>query len=68
MEAINWGDFLFGSVAGMIFMVYTLKHVLLPRAIDSFIIDGVGKTYTEECEGKLYDIKISRHGRGDDEG
>ena len=64
MEAMHWGDFLFGTVFGVLFMYYILKMLILPKVVDDFIIDGVGKTYTERCRGRLYDIKISKHVRG----
>ena len=62
---MHWGDFLFGSVFGVFFMYAMLKYVLLPNIIDEFIIEGEGKTYTEECKGRRYDIKISKHKRGE---
>ena len=64
MEAINWGDFLFGTVFGIFLMYYALKFIIIPRVVDDFIIEGEGNTYTEMCRGKLYDIKISKHVRG----
>ena len=61
---MNWGDFLIGYAAGILFTWGLLRYLVLPGAVDSFIKNGDGKAYDQDCsDGKTYRISIKQIGR-----
>lgn len=51
-------DILLGLVGGSVLTILILKYKILPEGVANFIEDNSGKTFTEQINGKTYEVEI----------